>query len=51
MTTYSSILVAWRIPWTEDPGGLQSTGSQKLDRLSEEHTHTYLHIPKMKPLF
>ena len=20
---------AWRIPWTEDPGGLQSTGSQK----------------------
>ena len=27
MTTYSSIL-AWRIPWTEEPGGLQSIGSQ-----------------------
>ena len=25
MATYSSIL-AWRIPWTEEPGGLQSTG-------------------------
>ena len=25
MVTYSSIL-AWRIPWTEEPGGLQSTG-------------------------
>ena len=29
MATYSSILV-WRIPWTEDPGGLQSTGSQRV---------------------
>ena len=29
MTTYSSIL-AWRIPWTEEPGGLWSTGSQRL---------------------
>ena len=28
MATHSSIL-AWRIPWTEDPGGLQSMGSQK----------------------
>ena len=27
MATYSSIL-AWRIPWTEEPGGLQSMGSQ-----------------------
>ena len=26
MTTHSSIL-AWRIPWTEEPGGLQSMGS------------------------
>ena len=25
ITTHSSIL-AWRIPWTEEPGGLQSTG-------------------------
>ena len=29
MATYSSILV-WRILWTEEPGGLQSTGSQRV---------------------
>ena len=30
MTTHSKIL-AWEIPWIEEPGGLQSTGSQELD--------------------
>ena len=30
MATHSSIL-AWEIPWTEDPGGLQSMGSQESD--------------------
>ena len=29
MATHSSVL-AWRIPWTEKPGGLQSTGSQRV---------------------
>ena len=29
METHSSI-IAWRIPWTEDPGGLQSMGSQRV---------------------
>ena len=29
MATHSRIL-AWRIPWTEEPGGLQSTGSQRV---------------------
>ena len=29
MATHSSIL-AWRIPWTEEPGRLQSTGSQRV---------------------
>ena len=29
MATHSSIL-AWRIPWTEDPGGLLSMGSQRV---------------------
>ena len=29
MATHSSIL-AWRIPWTEKPGGLQSMGSQRI---------------------
>ena len=30
MTTHSSIL-AWKIPWTEEPGGLQSIGSQRVE--------------------
>ena len=29
MATHSSIL-AWRIPWTEETGGLQSVGSQRV---------------------
>ena len=29
MATHSSIL-AWRVPWTEEPGGLQSTGLQRV---------------------
>jgi len=31
MATRSSIL-AWRIPWTEEPDGLQSMGSQESDK-------------------
>ena len=34
MATHSDIL-AWRIPWTEEPGGLQSMGSQSWTRLSD----------------
>ena len=34
MATHSSIL-AWRIPWTEEPGGLQSMGSQSQTRLRD----------------
>ena len=30
MTTYCSIL-AWKIPWTEEPGRLQSMGSQRVE--------------------
>ena len=33
MATYSSIL-AWRIPWTEEPGRLQSTGLQRVGFVS-----------------
>ena len=29
MTIHSSVLV-WKIPWTEEPGGLQSTGLQRV---------------------
>ena len=36
MATHSSIL-AWRIPWTEEPGRLQSMGSQSVGHA--EHTH------------
>ena len=45
MGTHSSIL-AWEIPWTEEPGGLQSLGSQRvgLDWVTKHtHTHTYTH--------
>ena len=38
MTTHSGIL-AWRIPWTEEPGVLQSMGSQSKTRLSDKHFH------------
>ena len=34
MATHSSIL-AWKIPWTEEPGGLQSMGWQIWTRLSD----------------
>ena len=34
MATHSSIL-AWRISWTEEPGGLQSLGLQSRTRLSD----------------
>ena len=38
MAAHSSIL-AWGIPWTEEPGGLQSMGSQSWTRLSDTYTH------------
>ena len=34
LATHSSIL-AWRIPWTEEPGGLQSMGWQSWTQLSD----------------
>ena len=34
MATHFSIL-AWRIPWTEEPGRLQSMGSQRTGRMEE----------------
>ena len=41
MATDSSIL-AWRTPWTEEPGGLQSMGSKSRTRLSDFHFHCLL---------
>ena len=49
MTTHSSIL-AWRIPWTEEPSGPRSTGCKESDmteRLSTLGTHihtTYMYL-------
>ena len=34
MSTHSSIL-AWRIPWTEEPGGLQFVGYKELDKTEQ----------------
>ena len=42
METHSSIL-AWRIPWREEPGGLESTGSQRVTGLSDSYFHIFKH--------
>ena len=41
MATHSSIL-AWRIPWTEEPGGLQSSKSQRVKEDWVTNTFTFL---------
>ena len=43
METHSSFL-AWRIPWTEEPGGLESMDSQRIGRdwATNTHAQTYL---------
>ena len=45
MTTYSSIL-AWEILWTEEPGGLQSIGSQKVghDLVTKQQQQPYFYF-------
>ena len=44
IATYSSILT-WKIPWTEEPSGLQSTESQELDT-----TEWLIHIYSMSSM-
>ena len=39
MATYASIL-AWRVPWTGEPGRLHSTGSQRAGHNSVTNTHS-----------
>ena len=41
-----SVILAWRIPWTEEPGGLKSMGRKKSDTTEHActHTHTHTHI-------
>ena len=43
MATQSSIL-AWRIPWTEELGGLQSKGSQRVEYDCSDLAHTYAFV-------
>ena len=38
MATHSTVL-AWRIPWTEELGGLQSTGRKESDTTEQLHFH------------
>ena len=35
MAAHSSVL-AWRVPWTEEPGGLQSIGSQRVRQVKQD---------------
>ena len=42
MATHFSIF-AWRIPWTEEPGGLQSMGLQRVGHDWVTNTHTHIH--------
>ena len=44
MATQSSIL-AWEIPWTEEPGGLQSRGHKESDTTEQLRTHAELLVP------
>ena len=47
MATHSSIL-AWRIPWTEEPGGLRSTGSQRAGHDRSDRGHTQQFAERLK---
>ena len=44
MATHSNIL-AWRIPWTEEPGGLQSLGLKRVG-----HDQACMHTPSQKTM-
>ena len=47
MATHCSVL-AWRIPWTEEPGGIQSMGHKESDTTERLSTHTTLSIDHVK---
>ena len=46
MATHSSIL-AWRIPWTEEPGELQSMESQRVGHDCRDLAHTHIHVSRI----
>ena len=43
MATHSSVL-AWRIPWTEEPGGVQSMGSPRVRHNWATNTFIYVYL-------
>ena len=45
IATHSRIL-AWKIPWTEEPGGFSPFGHKESDTTDQLRTHTYIHINK-----
>ena len=47
MATHSSIL-AWEMPWTEEPGGLQSTGRKESDTTERLHFHFHFNEPAVE---
>ena len=51
MITHSSIL-AWKIQWTEESGGLQSMGSQRSEKTKHtQNTHTHTHTQTQIQLY
>ena len=49
MANYSNIL-AWRTPWTEEPGRLQSIKSKELDATEHVHMHQCVYNSKFTKL-
>ena len=49
MATHTSIL-AWKIPWAEEPGGPWGRKQTQLNTCSHTHTHTHTHIHKLKQI-
>ena len=50
MATHSSIL-AWRIPWTEEPGGLQSMGLKRVGYDTTERLHSFCVLYRLQALW
>ena len=50
IATYSNILV-YRIPWTEEPDGLQSTGSKESDTTEQPNNNKFILLCKDYVLF
>ena len=39
---HTAVILAWEIPWIEEPGRLQSIGSQESDTTEQLSTHMYI---------